>query len=750
MKSLLVKLISVALCVAMALNLTIPASAAPSRNTGTVKFLSEVALIEAESEAKAKEILAQLKTEANGAFEGMLALDLNNGGNNKVYLAYKSSTNVDDAITDISVMNMNGDFTMGNYEQLLEKTLNEYVAVANDYRTMALEFKANYDAGTLNARTAYRQMNYYYLEENGTKTLMGDYLLNFPEDVTGFAKMLFGGNLNILTNLRALMSMAIGDKNKTLAERITEKYAAAKNDASIYSNAEYEEAAVALREQLEDVKERVNNLPLEIEGIEENSEFDTETKDGLKAATQEDLDSATAFLELLKEIPMDDTTLGDFVMNTAVIELQKLFPIVAAATKAETLMMEYNSFYTLLLYDVLEKGENALNEVLAEIEKDYEPISVYYGVQNELTTGTVGVTGNAEITSSSTGKSFIAGQNEGANNQMLKSIGFAALGAGGVASMLGGALYLGIKKGALVANYNSLKGAADLALSNFNRAERMLNSAVESYQKEIVGGILSQGQPINPKKVELANYIWQDKLSELTDQHASAVKELNAANNTLSGASTKLTGAQIAFGTFTIVLGAVMMGVSIWQLVKMNNKYEIKYTDIPNNMVDVVYNENWGDRFINYKNVPSYYFKDGKLSNRQNDLNAYNGTQWVSMYYTKNYEAGYCLTTTADLIAKESVRSGYSSIHLFGHTSNYNLNSYCNREGAEEVYLSFKYSTKEKSAVTEVPSVIGTAFNTGLIAISAFVGFGLGMCVMALIKKGKKKSKKKAKETVEA
>ena len=142
MKSVVMKLISMALCVALAVTLTTPASAAPSRNTGNTKFLSEVALIEAESEEKANEILNQLKAEENGAFEGMISLDLNEGGKNKVYLAYKSSTNVDDAITDLAVMNMNGDFTMGNYEQLLNNTLNEYVAVAKDYRTMALEFKA--------------------------------------------------------------------------------------------------------------------------------------------------------------------------------------------------------------------------------------------------------------------------------------------------------------------------------------------------------------------------------------------------------------------------------------------------------------------------------------------------------------------------------------------------------------------------------------------------------------------------------
>jgi hypothetical protein len=216
MKKMGKKVFSIILSLVMSINIVITAHAAPSRNTGTVKYLSDVVLIEATSDEEANVILTQLKTAENGGFEGMISLDLNKGGEKKVYLVYKSSTKVDDAITDLSVMNMNGDYTIGNYEQLFNETLNEYMTVAKDYRQMSLEFKANYDAGEVGALTAYRQMNYYYMEKDGVKTYMGDYILNFPEDVTEFAKMIFGRNLNIIANLRSLMSVGIGDKDKTL------------------------------------------------------------------------------------------------------------------------------------------------------------------------------------------------------------------------------------------------------------------------------------------------------------------------------------------------------------------------------------------------------------------------------------------------------------------------------------------------------------------------------------------------------
>ena len=719
------------LALVMTFHCIIPASAAPSRKPGTVKYLSEVALIEAKDQAEADALLAEMKKEENGGFEGMISLDLNAGGSTQMYLVYKSSTNVDDAITDLSVMNMNGDFTMGNYEQLFNKTLENYVGIANDYRTMALEFKKNYEAGEFGAKAAYRQMNYYYIETNGQRTYMGDYMLNFPSDASAFARVLFSGNLNIVTNLRALMAMGVGDPNATLADRITASYLAAKNDASVYSDATYAEAAKQLLEQVEEMKSQINNLPAELAQLEKDTEMDAEAKQDLKTLTQENLDTANAFYELLKEISMGDVTLGDYIMNTAVIEAKQLYPVVAAATQAEALMMEYNSFYSLLLYDVLEMGETAMDEILAEFETDYEPISVYYGVQNDLAEGTVGVTGNAGMASSTTGQSMVG---EGGNDYTtLKSVGFSALGAGGVASVVGGSLYLGLKKAAISANYTSMKTALYTAMNRYTEVQNALIKASER------AGVSWSGGANLPDFSGLTNVdkACMKKLNALAGKMTNATKELEKAQQGLASAPSSLSGGQIAAGSFTIVLGAVMMGISIWQLTKLYSKYEINYTEIPDNMVHVVNHKDLGDRFVNYKNVPSYYYEGNVMQKRENDLNAYDGRQWVSLYYTKNYEAGSCLTTTPDLIATEAQRSGYTGIHLFGYSSNYNLNAYCNRENAESVYLAFKYSTNKKSAETDVPNVVGTIVSYGGYAFACVAGVGLGMGLMALIKKKK-------------
>ena len=725
MKNLLTKLLSMVLVTALLIACTPAALAAPSRNQGKVTYLSEVAVIEAANDTDAQKILTELKKAENGGFTNMISLDLNKGGQKKVYLAYKTSTNVDDAITDLAIMNMNGNFTMGNYEQILSENMASFAEVAKDYRVIAAAFAESYAAGNVNALTAYRQLNLYDVEENGVKTYMGDYMLNFPSDDEDFAEILFRGNLNIIANLRGLMSMAIGNGTNKLADRIAAAYTKAETDPSVYSIAAYQDAAKAILEDIMEMKKDINNLESEMIKIDQSTTLDEEQKAFFKESLQNNLDCAKAYLELLKEIPMGQTTLGDYVMNTPVLDENKFFPIVDAGTDAERLLMEYHSLYNVLLYDVLSMAGEELENALKELESEVEPLSVYHGVQNDLVSGTIGVTGDAESYSNASGKSFFDIYSN--NATQTNSILFTALGAGGMASMIGGVAYLAAK-GSVVSSANQaiklpLKQAFDTASKKFADSTKNYNTLLDLSER---------------------GYDVQDTITVSKEYMTECRTELETATQRLDNFSGfKMNGGQIAFGSVLILAGAIMVGVSIWQLTKLYNQYEVSYTDIPDNMVDVVSHRD-GDRFVNYKNVPAYYYDDkGVLSIRENDLNAYDGRQWVSLYYTKNYEAGYCLTASPDLIATEAGKTGYTSVHLFGRTDGYNTNSYCDRNNAEAVYLAFKYSTNQKSAVTDIPEIVGSVFNAGIIAVSAVAGLGGGVLLTVCIQKIKAKSDKK-------
>ena len=123
------------LVVSMMLTAVMPMAAARA-----TYYLSDIKLAEADTEEEAKNLLT-------GAGYTVLDKTRNPDGDKAVYLGFKKSTNVDDAITDIRVMNMNGGFNVTDYETLKNDALQEYGKTIDHFRIAAKEFAENYKAG---------------------------------------------------------------------------------------------------------------------------------------------------------------------------------------------------------------------------------------------------------------------------------------------------------------------------------------------------------------------------------------------------------------------------------------------------------------------------------------------------------------------------------------------------------------------------------------------------------------------------
>ena len=229
MKNLKNKIISCTLAVITAFSVgtvfkrfaPITASAATAET-----FLSDVALVYEDSVEDAQAAIA-------GTDWKLFNKDLNPNADitvfdDGVYLIYKTSTNVEDAITDLRVMDMYGGYSTTNYKQQLEKSREQYMQAIADLRVAADEFKEKYNAGDEMAKLAYRQMNYYKdMTANGTETdmLMGEFFLNMPKDEQ-IVQVFMEGNSLITSNLVSLIAVGIsGADGTTLSARIAEKYA---------------------------------------------------------------------------------------------------------------------------------------------------------------------------------------------------------------------------------------------------------------------------------------------------------------------------------------------------------------------------------------------------------------------------------------------------------------------------------------------------------------------------------------------
>ena len=156
-------------------------------------YISEVRIGMGETEAEAKSELESegftILTDDSGALADLnvdagSASALKRGANDKiVYLGYKTTTDIDDAVTDLAVMNMNGGYSIEDYNLLMDQQMNSQIKPFVDSFIATLEeYRANYKkpATSINhIRADYmrKALNKFTDDDTGGQP-MGDILLN--------------------------------------------------------------------------------------------------------------------------------------------------------------------------------------------------------------------------------------------------------------------------------------------------------------------------------------------------------------------------------------------------------------------------------------------------------------------------------------------------------------------------------------------------------------------------------------------
>ena len=672
-------LISMILVATMCVTMMMPASAGRA-----TYYLSDLKLAEAKTADEAKKLLKDA---------GFTVLDknLNPGGDKVVYLGYKKSTNVDDAITDVKVMNMKGGFNISDYESIIEESLQTYKKDVDNIRIAAKEFAENYKAGKREAQIAYRQLNYYYVEsKEGVKTYMGDYMLNFPEKNEGFTDILLKGNINILNNIKILLAMGVADGG-ALIERIK----AATADEAVYGNFEYHEDAKEFAGKIQQLKKILNDAYAEIDEINADPDMTEEEKELALKFSQYTASLIVGFDHLLETIPCGESNYGEYFETNISVDYSLLYPFVAAMTPGQRAMAVSGQLHSVLIYNAVEMSDEELNEQFAEAEESFEPLSVYLGTDMDLLEGAIGVTSDALREEAATGNDWFAcfTGNMAADITISSIFG------------IGGAALLGVS-----ANY--LKNVIDFATLTEDEI------AIVSLNKDLIK--INERLIPDSAKAEL--------LTQENMQITNEINEIYAAHHVSAGT--------YVLTSLGIAAGITMIALSIYSIVQIVDKYNPRYTKIPSNMVDTVETAN-GNRFINYTVVNSLYSDGDKTAEKPGDLNAYDGIQWNAIYYTKSYEAGKCMTSTGYFLDSADSFGKYTPVAKFGANNCYDLNSFNDNGNTDKIFVAFGNSNNKKTAETSVPTVIGSIFAYGGMAISGVAGLGLGMCIMSLIKRKK-------------
>ncbi|MBQ1212210.1 MAG: hypothetical protein IIX69_02200, partial [Clostridia bacterium] len=202
--------------------------------------------------------------------------------------------------------------------------------------------------------------------------------------------------------------------------------------------------------------------------------------------------------------------------------------------------------------------------------------------------------------------------------------------------------------------------------------------------------------------------------------------------------STSVNAAGVWFWT---AVGLALIAIGLSSISTWYNYYNPDYTVIPDNMVDVIETD-LGDKYIKYTAAKVYNDADG----RNADFNAYEGKEWNALYYTKDANAGKCLTPKfAYSDNNSSIARRHQGISMFGESEAFNLNSHAYDKNAPAVYVTMRYSTAKKAAA-DVPTVVGSIFTDGaLYTLTALGGAAVGVGAVFAI--GALKKKKEVPDT---
>ena len=767
--------------------------AAPEEKATKPLYISEVKVGMGEtSEEAAKELLAEGFTIIKGN-DGKYA-DLNekagtNSGMKKgptdkiVYIGYKTTDDQKQAITDLAVMNMNGGYSVQDYEILMANHLegeikpfvDRFIAALNEYRE---NYKKPEDSLNYIKANYYRQM-LNKLTDDDTGKALGDLLLNETKYEMGDDKydalsdeekknhadiltLLLQGNGRAVFLLESLVIKAADSADDTWLDRFmnTEpedlKNQIKKNNPSLTTEADieaeldktYYDTARKILEKWDEFSETIaeyddntnylmNHTAVSDEGLTEKvKKIDTETMTAEDLQTMSEVvnveaDAVTtvavgediAVVDYLSSTDYEDGTLLDFFNHDksdfAGDGIRSLYPIAAALSDGQIAGLDFLSIKDLFVMALTNKESYQKINI-----SEMMTASVFQDVDRQIyEPGGVALT-NAALRAG-------AKMKDNDSDFMLSRLGFVfwgLTGVNGAATLISLGLYKNLAKAV-------------------ERAEWFLE-----YNHNCL--VVCKSCRVAEFKAE-----FDKKLLEYTN------------------CTTKSNLAKYLTIGFTVVT-ALLAGYSIYiTITEMLDYYQTIFTPIPHYIVDEAdITQEINGKMVVINNQTAYYKvvpcnrKEGssdvekdnyRVLGTANDLNGDVGKQWLALYSVK-YEFGFPILADSLKVVKGSDKlpSGYETgIHRFGGKPAFNLTSkyYCYNDDVKGTYVYFKHDKNtvaaivmgaEKTATEKTildynagENTTGSFFSSGSLALGAGVGLllGAGIAVLILLPRLKKK-----------
>ena len=712
-------------------------------------------------------------------------------GDKVVLLGFKTTNDPKDAITDLAVMNMDGGYSVKDYETLMDRYLDTQIKpMIEGFMAAITEYRENYNstnpANKKRAQFAHDMLNLLYDDDTGaylgdlllseTSWEMGDEAYEALSDAekkqhADLITIFMQANGKATLTIQNLLSRASDASDTTWAER----FVSADTDALMAelfpdtapSDAEAMMANIFgddarkilamwndLQTELgkyDEALEFIDNYDMEslseaVDVVEENSGEELTVKQEFEtAAAALDVQAKTTELEYylslvamhdyLENTPyFDEFTLLDYFSQSredAASDMMTLYGLISSLSPGQRAGLDYISLRELILMAMTDADEYSADY------SDAEPASIYEGVDREIyEKGGVALTNDALRKQADAMDSV-----DDYPLSALTTVMWCATGASMIAT-IGTWAKFGI-------NNSQYKTAVDTYTTLYNKVPSEIRCEITRPKNHIF---------YHDKEGLMQEYVNVDDgtvtITEADIDNVIKAREELDTKNALASQTSFSKGLAIGFTVVTVALTAL----SVWMTYRdLCDYYDVEFSPIPNYIVDEadITTKNAKGETIVIKNQTAYYKaalcnrtekdeKFGEIGNKA-DLNGDVGRKWVALYSVKNEAQNPILADSFKVVyGTSNVPLDYErGIHKFGSGAAFDMNNtyYAWNHGKGGIYVYYKLDDEVDSRA----NAVGTFQTGGMYAAVGGIGLLVGLLAGSLLVK--RSNKKKEEET---
>ncbi len=803
MKKMIKSIVAIILCFTCMLQ---PCTAFSATFTGKT-YVKELILSYGKTEADAKSWLQD---------RGYKFVDdnLNSGADDTfstkraVYLGYKTTSKANEAITDMKVMNMNGGYSVQDYQMLIEQQKADVREFVNNFIVALNEFRENYKNGQQRALTAFEVLNHMY--DNDTEEYLGDLFIQkvkeeYTDDefaalskkeqskVADLTTILMQGNSTSVLVMEQAIALASDDNDKTWIDRYqkAKTYDEMVDDLMESDNltvsqaakklaSEYDVDAKTLASKFEDYATYLKNY------TDAGVSFDnTQEEIEAYAKEHEDFDLSNWLTvgtqyNLLETLVVDDVSLLDLVTSDEYDvegeDAYLLYPLVASLTKGQRIGLGFITMSQIVSMGI--NDDKSIAEAAKSIDIDSEKyyVSIYSGMDRSIFSENVALTGDAYALQNSSSK--VAVQNWtgfiSSSTKLLYVLTGISMAATIASWTARSRIFLNNKMNVAnlaEADFESTQAAIAEAVSEsadkFDDAASVVSDTLESsFSSESGSFILEEtgkkGAQVAKDSVQVAEKIAdagddvansvKNKMADSVDDIANTQKTLKGENLTSRSADAVKANASLQKWMFgiSVAVSCIMIGLmvaSLWSTYQdLKKYYNTEFTPIPMHMVN---------QGVNDKDEKVYTYYTAVKCNREEAQMVTDNTKILEDFGDLNGDVGrqwVALYTTKDSSAGDPITTDFDVQYGKSDVPDDStpLSMFCEStaQNLTNKKAGYTYADSEKGIYlfydVDSNAYAGSVFSSGTYAIIAGASMIVVAAISGLVCKAIKKKKAKS------